>query len=84
MEVIFPTVLITTLSLSFLPSGVDSWGILGISNKILFMDSKIRLSDSFLIFKLSFIKSIFFFKLSVFSPDDFNFPKSLERAFLSD
>jgi hypothetical protein len=77
-------VLTTTFSLSLFPSGVDSSGMFGISNKIVLIDSKMRFSDSFLIFKFSFIESIFFFKPSVFSPDDFNLPKSFDKFFLSD
>ena len=59
VEVILPTVLKTTFSLSFLPSGVESWGMLGISNKIVLMDSKIKLSVSFLFFRIGIIYVVF-------------------------
>ena len=84
VDKISPTFLITTLSFSLEPSGVDWSGIFGISKRYSLIDSKSTFNNSFSFFRSELIVSIFSFNEALSEPEALSFPNSSDNFFLED
>ena len=84
VEVISPTFLIRTFWLSFVPSGVVSSGMFGISKRNSFMLSKSEFNNSFSFFKSEFILSISSFNELMSDPEALSLPNSSDNFFRED